>query len=500
MSIKKNVIYVFLFLSSYFNVISQTPNKVIQNKEFQTFPSYLDIGYNQILRPQFHFTSLKNWNNDPNGLVWYAGEYHMYFQHNPLGVKWGNMTWGHAVSKDLVHWVQLPHAILPFDKEGGIFSGTAVIDYSNQLQKQIDTTKTMVAFFTHSKKISYQAAAYSTDKGRTYNLVNNGEAIVPNQGFDNGERDPKVFWYEPNKKWVMVLWVKRGAKDGTTEQKLGKVLILNSTNLIDWKVVSELNREWVYECMDLVELTIDGNKNKKKWLIYDASFDYEIGDFNGTEFVSDKKSFFGDIGKNFYAAQSYNNSPDGRTVMIGWMNGGDNVFLKGAMPFNQQMSFPTTMDLRTTADGLRLYRWPIKEIESLYSSTYNFKNIKSKTLLKKINNIKAELIDLSIAFYGLGNLKFNIRGLDILYDKKTETIVFQKTILPAPKVNGLIKLRILLDRTSLEIFVNDGASVATNYAVSSAEKKSISIESSINEKIKQFTIHELKSIWPLDLK
>jgi sucrose-6-phosphate hydrolase SacC (GH32 family) len=186
--------------------------------------------------------------------------------------------------------------------------------------------------------------------------------------------------------------------------------------------------------------------------------------------------------------------------MIGWMNGGDNVFLKGAMPFNQQMSFPTTMDLRTTADGLRLYRWPIKEIESLYSSTYNFKNIKSKTLLKKINNIKAELIDLSIAFSGLGNLKFNIRGLDVLYDKKTETIVFQKTILPAPKVNGLIKLRILLDRTSIEMFVNDGASVATNYAVSSAENKSISIESSINEKIKQFTIHELKSIWPSDLK
>jgi len=500
MHIKKYVFYIILFLNVSFTAFCQTEIKAIQNNDFQTFPSYLDIGYNQTLRPQFHFTSLKNWNNDPNGLVWYAGEYHMYFQHNPLGVKWGNMTWGHAVSKDLVHWQQMQHAILPFDKEGGIFSGTAVIDHFNQLQKQKDTTKTIVAFFTHSKKISYQAAAYSTDKGRTFTLVNNGEAIVPNQGFDNGERDPKVFWYEPNKKWVMVLWVKRGAKEGTTEQKLGKVLILNSTNLIDWKVVSELNREWVYECMDLVELTIDGNKNKKKWLIYDASFDYEIGDFNGIEFVSDKKSYLGDLGKNFYAAQSFNNSPDRRAVMIGWMNGGDNVFLKGGMPFNQQMSFPTTMELRTTTDGLRLYRWPIKEIESLYSKSYKYENIESNSIFKKLEKIKAELIDLSLAFSGDSNLKLNIRGLDIVYDPILATITFEKTSLHAPKVNGLVKLRILLDRTSLEMFVNDGAIVATNYAIPSAENKSISIVSSTNEKIKQLSIHELKSIWPLDVK
>ncbi|MCF8341230.1 MAG: glycoside hydrolase family 32 protein [Chitinophagaceae bacterium] len=495
MHIKKYVFYIILFLKVNFTAFCQTEIKAIQNNDFQTFPSYLDIGYNQTLRPQFHFTSLKNWNNDPNGLVWYAGEYHMYFQHNPLGVKWGNMTWGHAVSKDLIHWQQLPHAILPFDKEGGIFSGTAVIDHFNQLQKQKDTTKTIIAFFTHSKKISYQAAAYSTDKGRTFTLINNGKAVVPNQGFDNGERDPKVFWYEPSKMWVMVLWVKRGAKEGTAEQKSGKVLVLNSSNLIDWKVVSQLNRDWVYECMDLVELTVDGNENEKRWLIYDASFDYEIGSFNGREFVSDKKYYLGDLGKNFYAAQSYNNSPDGRAVMIGWMNGGDNVFLKGEMPFNQQMSFPTTMELKSTPDGLRLYRWPVKEIESLYSKSYSYRNKSSKSLYKKLEKIKAELIDLSMEFLGNSNLKLNVRGLDVVYDPILGIITYEKTTIPAPKVNGLVKLRILLDRTSIEIFVNEGAGVATNYAVPNPENKNISVESTGNEKIKQLTIHELKSIW-----
>lgn len=178
------------------------------------------------------------------------------------------------------------------------------------------------------------------------------------------------------------------------------------------------------------------------------------------------------------------------------MNGGDNVFLKGKMPFNQQMSFPTTMELKSTPDGLRLYRWPVKEIESLYSKSYSYRNKSSKSLYKKLEKIKAELIDLSMEFLGNSNLKLNVRGLDIVYDPILGIITYEKTTIPAPKVNGLVKLRILLDRTSIEIFVNEGAGVATNYAVPNPENKNISFESSSNEKIKLLTIHELKSIWP----
>jgi sucrose-6-phosphate hydrolase SacC (GH32 family) len=177
---------------------------------------------------------------------------------------------------------------------GTIYSGTAVVDHNNSLGKQVGDTKTLVAFFTLAKKPYYQAAAYSTDKGRTFTLVNDGGPVVPNQGFDKGERDPKVFWHEASNKWVMVLWVKRGDKRGKQEKKLGRVWFFTSDNMVDWEIASDLRRDWVYECMDFVELPVDGDEKNKKWLLYDASFDYEIGEFDGKTFTTDKKAYQGD--------------------------------------------------------------------------------------------------------------------------------------------------------------------------------------------------------------
>ena len=477
------------------NLTAQNDNSVRMNQEMQTFESYKDIGYDQALRPQFHFTSLKNWHNDPNGMVWYEGEYHLFFQHNPKGVEWGNMTWGHAVSPDMVHWKQLPHAILPYGG-GTIYSGTAVVDYNNCLGKQTGATKTIVAIFSFAKEPFYQAAAYSTDKGRTFHLVNNGGPVVPNQGFDKSERDPKIFWHETSKKWVMVLWVKRGSKEGTPEEKLGKVRFFTSDNLTGWTVASDMDREWVFECMDFVELPVDGNIHNKKWLIYDASFDYEIGDFDGKTFTSDKKSYLGDFGTNFYAAQTFNNSPDGRTVMIGWMNQGKNsVFVKTGMPFNQQMSFPSTMELRTTPVGVRLYRWPVKEIEKLYVKSYKFKNLTVEKTNKKIAGIQAELIDLSVEFEPKNSVKFSIRGVEITYDASGGKFTYGMNQLAAPAINGKVKLRLLLDRTSLELFANEGAAVATFYVVPHANNRSFSIAADGNNKINSLNINVLKSSW-----
>lgn len=485
------------FLAGCTLLIAQEQKTHVQNQEMQTFDAYHNVGYDQTLRPQFHFSSIKGWHNDPNGMVWYDDEYHLYFQHNPKGTKWGNMTWGHAVSADMVHWEQLPHAILPYGG-GTIFSGTAVVDHHNNLGKQVGDTKTIVAFFSFAKEPFHQAAAYSTDKGRTFTLIKNGGTIVSNQGFDRGERDPKVFWHEESQKWIMVLWVKRGKKDGTQEEKLGKVRFFTSGNLMDWDVASDFNREWVFECMDFVELAVDGNEVNKKWLLYDASFDYEIGDFDGNTFTTDEKVYLGDVGKNFYAAQSFNNSPDGRTVMIGWMNqGGDNsIFLKANMPFNQQMSFPTTMELRTTEDGIRLYRWPVKEIESLYANTYKFKNLHIKKAAKKLEDINAELIDLTIEFQPSASFMLNVRGLEIHYNKDKEAFVFGESHLGAAPINGLVQLRVLLDRASIELFANQGAVVSTSYAVPAPDNKSISITTDSEVKINSLIINELKSIWP----
>lgn len=493
--VKLLIIYIFFVITSFpgTSLLAQNCNQ--QNHEMQTFESYKDVGYDQALRPQFHFTSLKNWLNDPNGMVYYDGEYHLFFQHNPKDIHWGNMTWGHAVSKDMVHWKQLPHAILPYGG-GTIYSGTAVVDHNNSLGKQTGDIKTLVAFFTFAKKPFYQAAAYSNDRGRTFNLVNEGKPVVPNQGFDLEERDPKVFWHEASKKWVMILWVKKGANEGGPAEKPGKVRFFTSDNLTDWKFASDFNREWVYECMDFVELPVDGNPNNKKWLLYDASFDYEIGEFDGKTFKTDKNVLKGNFGKNFYAAQSFNNSPDNRTIMIGWMMEWRRcVFPRAGMPFNQQMSFPTTMELRTTPEGIRLFRLPVKEIEDLYVRTHKFKNLTVKKAGKKLEGVKAELIDLSIEFEPSASMEITIRGLELKYIGSSEEFTFGKRRIAAPIVDGKVKLRVLLDRASIELFVNEGAVVATNYAVPVVDNKSIFISAEGDLRINSLTINELKSSW-----
>jgi len=499
----KKYIFYFAFLLLIVwnkNLLAQDATKNIQDQEMQTFDSYKDVDYNQILRPQFHFTSLKNWFNDPNGMVWYEGEYHLFFQHNPKSTKWGNMTWGHAVSPDMVHWKQLKHAILPYGG-GTIFSGTAIVDDHNTLGKQKGNTKTLIAVFTFAKEPFYQAAAYSTDKGRSFTLLNEGKALIPNQGFDKGERDPKIFWHKESKKWVLVLWVKQGSapwgkRNDTSAFSLGKVRFFTSKNLTNWEVASDLDREWVFECMDFVQLKVDGNIKNKKWLIYDASFEYEIGEFDGKSFISDKVYHKGDYGTNFYASQTFNNSPDGRTVNIGWMNQGDNsIFEKAGMPFNQQMSFPSSMELKTTPEGLRLFRWPVKEIENLYTATHQLVNVSTKEVNTKLAAIKANLIDMSIEFEPKEDININLRGLDISYNKTKEMFFFGKNSFPAHLIKGKVKLRVLLDRSSIEFFANDGLVVATFYAVPELNNNTISINATVATKLNSITIHNLKSSW-----
>ena len=471
--------------------------------KIEPFESYLDVGYNQKYRPQFHFTSRKNPLNDPNGMVYYDGEYHLFFQHNPSINKVRCKIWGHAVSKDMVHWEQLPHAILPYDG-GLIFSGTGAVDHNNTLGKQKGDTKTILACFTFAKEPFYQALAYSTDKGRTFELLNEGKAIVPNQGLDPAERDPKLFWHEPTQKWVMILWVQRAITDkdrrGSRAKRYknvpnrpGKVRFFTSDNLTDWELASDFDRDWAYECMDFVHLPVDGDPSNKKWLLFDASFDYEIGEFDGTTFTTDKKVGLGDFGPNYYAAQTFNNSPDGRTIVIGWMMRSD--FGEAGMPFNQQMSFPSTMELRTTPEGIHLFRWPIKEIESLYTKKHELSNRPIQELAAELGAIQAELIDASLEFdpKETGNLEWNLRGLKVSYDAAKQQFIYQGSRLPAPPVDGKVKLRVLVDRGSIELFANDGAAVATHYALPDPGNRSITLSGKGSVSL---TINELKSSWP----
>ena len=482
------LLFSFLVLS----FINLNAMDILPSQDYQTFDSYKEIGYDQPLRPQFHFTSLKNWINDPNGMVWYDGEYHLYFQHNPTNIKWElGLVWGHAVSTDMVHWTQLPHAILPQNSKGGIYSGTAVVDDKNTLGKQQGKIKTLVACFTYA---GGQSIAYSTDKGRSYQFLNNGKPVLLTAEF-KAARDPKLFWHEASKSWVMVLWVQKVENEGKPEEKPGKIQFFTSKNLINWDFASEINRNWAYECMDLVELPVDGNKNNKKWLLYDASFDYEIGDFDGKVFSSDKKTYLGDYGPNFYAGQSFSNSPDNRTVMMGWMKGGGSIFQKASMPFSQQMSFPNTLELKSTPDGIRLFRWPIKEIEKLYIKTIKLSNLSVADAAKKLADVNVDLMDMTLEFEPKSTLKFIIRGCEVTFDAKLRMFVFGKAKIPATEFNGKVSLRLLVDRTSIELFANNGAVAATSYANFVTDNRQMSIEAVDEMQINTLIISILKSSW-----
>ncbi len=477
--------------------------------------AYPEVGYDQPLRPQFHFSSKKNWLNDPNGMVWDGEKFHLFFQHNPKSSGWGNMTWGHSTSPDMVHWTQHDHALLPYTidgKHGTIFSGTAVMDHNNTLGLQKGDTPTMAAFYTFAQKPHkfFQAMAYSTDLGKTFTYHNEGRAVLPHQGFDKEERDPKVLWHEESKQWSMVLWVQRKSKT-----KEGIVRFFTSNNLTDWKLTSELKRDWVYECMDLVQLPVDGDPKNKKWVLYDASFDYEIGDFDGKAFTSDGKALKHQ-GKNYFAAQTFNHSPDGRSVIIGWMRGGPNSAKTYGTPHNQQMSFPSNMTLRTTKDGVRLFLWPIKEIDSLVTKKYSWNDVSATAVTAELKKLPAlDLADIEIDFTpgDAEEILFDFQGLSLKWNGKRN---FLECLQPghtdkAGKVHphrwssicgplvprdGKVQLRLLIDRLSLEVFAFGGEQTGTMYYDPRIGPKRQVIEAKGSDtKINSLQIHLLKSAW-----
>ncbi|MBF0196195.1 MAG: glycoside hydrolase family 32 protein [Planctomycetes bacterium] len=506
----------------------------LEKSPFDNYSSYLGTNYDQEYRPKFHFTSRKNWINDPNGLLYYDGEYHLFFQHNPLGTGWGNMTWGHAISTDMVHWQQMEHAILPYGN-GYVFSGTGVVDHNNSLGVQKGDTKTLVLLYSYAVDIRknfgilpppaetcyYQGIAYSTDKGRTFTLLNDGAPVIPNQGKTvdpkGTERDPKLFWHEESKKWITILWLGETSK--------GKVRFFTSDNLRDWAFASDMQRPWAHECFDLVHLDVYDDKGKKsgnkKWLIYDGNLDYEVGNFDGKAFHSQQKVRNHKIG-HWNAAQTFNNSPDDRTVIMGWLVQG--CFYRKRMPFAEQLSFPTTMHLRKQGADHLLCRWPVDEIKSLYTKTHTLpKNIKVEKANQNLKDISADAMDITLSFEPKAkDLVFHMRGSTLTYQAKDNKLSFlsasyaqiqkrlaemnekerkrhrgkKNFLLPDAAIDGVVNVRILIDRGSFEIFLNGGVSVLTQSEISELDQLSLFFShNNTNAIINELIIHELESSW-----
>ena len=496
--------------------------------EWSTFPLYDQVGYDQPLRPQFHFTSRMGWLNDPNGMVYYDGEWHMYFQHFAKGNASGAKSWGSAVSPDLVHWTQLRHAINPYPKIDGsdglhaIWSGSAVVDVLNALGKQKGDTKTLFALYSATHAKFFQGGAYSTDKGRTWTKIDGGKPVIPHQeGFSKGQRDPRIFYYAPGKCYYTIMMI------GGPERK---VRLWKSSNLLDWEHAFDIPNK-AAECIDMYTVAVDGDPNNMLWVIADAGTHYEVGDFDGEAWTGlgdkdkDGKPLRFDFGDSYYAAQVFNQAPGGRVVHIGWLRSkatGYRPFLEADMPFTQQMSIPAEITLRTTPDGIRMFRNPVTEIETLYVDTLELGDLDVAKANEKLKSFQPELVDLTLRCAAAKDFMLSVRGLEIRYDAAAGEVVFNNTArvdgekagmaqlpkdrqrpyrdngvrrIPAPPVDGNVTLRVLVDRASLEIFVNDGAAAGSFVVVPQADNRRIVIEGNDTLRIQRMVVNEVRSIW-----
>ena len=475
-----------------------------------------DITNREIFRPVYHHTPAYGWMNDANGLVFKDGEYHLYFQYNPYGSVWGNMHWGHSVSRDLVHWQHLPVAI-ERDTMGHIFSGSCVVDARNDAGTG---TNNIIAFYTshrstqpgHQRQV--QCMAYSSDNGRTFTKYEGNPIITPFDGLEDF-RDPKVFWYAPQEKWVMIVSADKNMR------------FYESRNLKDWTYMSEWGEGYgpqpnQFECPDFIQLPVDGDKQRMKWVmivninpgfVYGGSGTmYFVGDFDGHRFTCDTKPDcvkWLDWGKDHYATVCFSNTGD-RIIAVPWMSNWQYANLTPSKgQYRSANALPRELNLYTAADGqLLLSAAPVKELSTLRGKEEKIGdfNLGEKSVDHVADNGAFELqfhmqpaakgrtgVELSNAEGEKTVIYFDAENGRVVMDRAESGIVdFGKDIEPHQLetsssrracVDGLLhfvndfahatwapvsdiaaahEVRIFADRSSIEIFVDGGRVAMTN--------------------------------------
>lgn len=317
-------------------------------------------------RPHFHFAPARNWMNDPNGLIYYKNKYHLFFQYNPEGDQWGNMSWGHATSTDLIHWQELPVAI-PYTEKHGIFSGSVVVDYFNTTGFGSLENPAMVAIFTHHQHDELhqsQSLAYSTDDGLTWQSYDANPVLdLKMKDF----RDPKVVWNTVNEAWIMTV----------VKPHEYTVSFYQSQDLKQWKLLSEFTNkngvDGIWECPDLFPLAVDGDPTQIKWVLFvsvnpggvtgGSGTQFFIGNWNGKEFIADDLTMrWLDYGRDNYAGVTFTDAPDNRHIYLGWMNNWEYAKDIPANPARGSMTIPRELSLGTIDGKITLLQNPVKEI------------------------------------------------------------------------------------------------------------------------------------------
>ena len=467
-------------ISLVFGQATKSDIGINQIKPSDTF----DYNYQETYRPNYHFTPPYGWMNDPNGMVYHNGEYHLFYQYNPYGAHWGNMHWGHAVSEDMIHWRHLPVAIAP-DELGAIFSGSAVVDKHNTAGYGKGA---IVAFYTSAGQQQTQSIAYSLDNGRTFTKYAHNP-VITNPGIEDF-RDPKVFWYAPQNKWIVSL---------ATSQT---ITFYTSKNLKQWEKLSEFGENigahtGVWECPDLFPLVYEG---KTKWVLFVSinpggpnggnATQYFIGDFDGTTFTPDPLPYplWIDYGRDNYAGVTWSNIPesDGRRLFLGWMNNWDYGNVVPTHNFRSAMTLPRELRLAHNGEYMVVASFPVKEV----GDEKNGASIIMDKLTEDTLHIGPDyynngyVLSFTIKPNGLSIFDFtlqNNKGEKIIYtfdtDKKTFIVDrtqsgladfssnFATPLIKAPLTKkDSYTIHIWVDKASTEVFVNGGELAQTNIA------------------------------------
>tara|TARA_E500000331_G_scaffold306895_2_gene311479 strand:- start:3129 stop:4478 length:1350 start_codon:yes stop_codon:yes gene_type:complete len=441
--------------------------------------------YNEVHRPQFHFTAKENWLNDPNGLVWVEGKWHLFFQHNPEATVWGNMTWGHAISDDLVHWRQVEHALYP-DALGTMYSGSAVVDHEGTAGFGEGA---VLAFYTaageHAKpRQTYtQCLAVSQDDGVTWEKYANNPVV---NHIECANRDPKVIWHKPSQRWVMALYL---AED--------RFCLMRSTDAKSWERFQDVTLPGVSECPDFFPLKDDAGD--EQWVFWGAKGGYQLGQFDGDQFVPHTELLTAEYGRNGYAAQTYSNAPDGRIIQVSWMSGGQYP----EMPFNQQMSVPMELTLAGTGADARLSRVPVSELESLRARSSTIDDVKINEGTPFIADTDARLIDVSLTLTPCdsGQLVVSVRGQPLVVDWGSKELRFQNGAvdlgrLRDQRADAELKIQLLVDLTSVEVFLNEGEiSGCFCFLPGAYIHPLVLMARGVTQEVLRVTLFELRSSW-----
>jgi levanase/fructan beta-fructosidase len=525
----KKLVFVMLVLFVFISCKKTTENKQTGVEIAKTYTE------EQLYRPNYHFTPKANWMNDPNGMFYYNGYYHLYFQYHPESNVWGPMHWGHAISTDMITWTEQPIAIYP-DELGTIFSGSAVVDISNSSGfGEVSNAIPIVAMYTSSKQLEgtdnwkqTQSIAYSNDEGKTFTKYENNPVIDNDKLKDF--RDPKVTWDEDRSKWVMSLAVG------------DKISFYESKNLKNWNLLSDFGQGigghgGVWECPDLFKLPVIGT-DESKWVLFvsinpggpngGSATQYFVGDFDGTTFTMDEEfekslnkehNYWIDFGRDNYAGVSWSNArtKDGGILMLGWMSNWDYAQKVPTETWRSAMTVARKVQLQKNENGYRLITNPVKELNSYRGTKYKDENIPIKGDTKIID---ADAIDLASA-----EIQFNISDLkETVYTFKlsnklgdelvfgydntkklffinrknsgkasfTENFANKASTAKRTSTNDNLSGTILLDKTSIEIFYDNGETVMTEIFFPNAPYEKFTIGSENQEFIlDNIEIHKL---------